>query len=588
MERAALEDIRKALFPPSNPPVPGPLPTAVPTRPSTMPTTFDPKTPGTPQSLDSVGLKSSAPYQDADGFTEIVGTIIEKHLSYSTATASAFKPQLREYFDLHSVDNEAALSVMTPDLWKEPSIPSVTPGGPPKLLKHVSPPVLAILHKLQIASAHAFEVSRYLSTEVELSALTGWSVAMLHLAHPASSVMGVPAGVSPRLPPGKPKSKDIPSFKVATFNGSILKGDEYIQDTATMFKSYGAHEYLQDENLCNANKEFSQAYASRLRNSIAHNDELKYIVTTHRDEDNCAKLWKVLYDTLMSQKLSLSRECALWKELFDLRCDDLDKFPLFYSEAVSKFHDLGRLKSVAAKDDKFKRVFLHKNIDVEELRHSTKKFLSDLSSDSDKLLDEVKRDYSTLKASEHIKDNAPGSILKGSVRRANDTGSASKQSSEKKTDFKGTYVTPFPKNTGNLIPDEIYKQVRSWYLVMAKREEKSEDDMKFLNNFKFVDRQTKAEEEAAAKAKRHGGGKERNRYRERNRVRRAGYDDYDRDYDRGRRYDDRDRYPPRDRGRRSHSRSRERDSEYGERNRHSRANRSRASMMSGSGNDRYT
>ena len=194
---------------------------------------------------------------------------------------------------------------------------------------------------------------------------------MSHLANPASSAMGMNAGMSPRLPSGKPRSKDIPAFKVDSFNGSIIKGDEYILDTATTFKSYGAHEYLQDEVLCDTNKEFSQAFVSRLRKSIAHNDELKYIASTHQDEDNCAKLWKVLYTTLMSQKLTLSCECALWKELFNLRCDELDKFPLFYNETVSNFHDLGRLNSVASSGDNFKRVFLHKNIEVDELCDSS-------------------------------------------------------------------------------------------------------------------------------------------------------------------------------------------------------------------------
>ena len=78
---------------------------------------------------------------------------------------------------------------------------------------------------------------------------------------------------------------------------------------------------------------------------------------------------------------------------------------------------------VASSDNNFKRVFLHKNIEVDELRDSTKKFLSELTTSSDVLLEEVKKEYTTHKASETIKESTPGSILKGgSVRRANDKG----------------------------------------------------------------------------------------------------------------------------------------------------------------------
>ncbi len=593
MESARFNSIRRTLFPSDPTTAPSDNPIAQLTM--APRTTFDPKTPKSPDSLDSLGLKTSRQYSSAGDFSDLLSSIVQKNLGFSTEKAAQLAPELRQFLALNSVDNEATLAVMTSDMWRQPILPATDTDPTPTLLAHVSPPVLAVLQKLQKAMAYAQEESRFLSAEVELSVLTGWSMAMSHLANPASSAMGVPAAVSTPLPSGKPKSKDIPSFKIPFFNGTILKGDEYINDTADLFKSYGVHEYLVNQGKCVANKEFSEAFASRIRASIAKNDELKYIATTHAKVDNCAKLWKVLFDTLMSPKLSLSRECTLWKDLLDLRCDDVDQFPLFFSETVSKFHDLGRLNSVASGDDNFKRVFLHKNINVEELRYSTKKFLSDLNTSSDDLLKNVRKDYSTLEASKSIKLDKPGSVLKATtVRRAE--GSAKDGTSSKEVAFKGTYVTPFPKNVGNLIPEEIYKQVNSWYKVMAKRDKDASDE-KFLKNFQFVDRRTKAEQESAKKDrknsrrgnKRNGGGDYRARHA-------RGYDDYDRGYDSRDRYHD-DFPPPRTRhatSDRDYSRDRDRRDfdrgpEYGERDRQARANRarSRGSMMSGNQSTRY-
>ena len=186
-----------------------------------------------------------------------------------------------------------------------------------------------------------------------------------------------------------------------------------------------------------------------------------YIVTKHKDEDDCAsKLWALLNKTLMSQKLTLSRECTLWKDLFNLNCDKIDDFPRFYSDSVSTFYNLKELSSTAETNDNLKRVFFHKHLDVTKLKDSTKLFITDFSQTAEDLLDGVKRDYGTCQASESIKDDKPGSLLKGSVRCAYKGSNGANGSSKKTVDFKQqgtTHVTAFPRNVGNKIPDEIYK-----------------------------------------------------------------------------------------------------------------------------------
>ena len=582
MQKTALDLLRRTLFPPEASLVSDSIAQAGPIRPDMS--TFDPSTPRTPSSLDSVGLKAASPYTDGAQFHDILIGLIADQARYRSSKLTTFKSEMSKYLTHLAIDNEACLNQMEDGSWTGNTIPSQDGRSEIKLTM-ITPPVLTMLRKIALASVSVTQVSRYLSDEVSFSALTEWSTAISNLTHPVSASRGLNTGGVQASGSNKPKSKDIPSFKVSPFVGSILKGDRYIQKTANTFKSYGAYAYLTDASLCAKQTDFSQAYASRLRESLVDNAELMYIATTHKNEDNCAKLWEVIHRTLMSQKLSLSRECALWKELFDLRCDDVDKFPRFYSETVTIFHDLKELKSVAETDDNFKRVFLHKHIEVDELKDSTKLFVTDFAGSAEKLLEGVKRDHSTLQTSEAIKDDKPGSILKGgTVRRAE----GSKDSKpDLSVGFKGTYVTAFPRNIGNKIPDEIYKQIKSWYLVMAKKD-KEPADMKFLNDFTFEDRKTRAELDAT-KANKNGGGKGNNRYKEKAHARRAAQrDEYDRDDRRGGYYNDRDRYdrgPPRynDRDNRD---QRGRSDEYHD-DRNVRSRHTSSSMMSGNSRNRY-
>ena len=71
MERAVLNQLKTILLP-NNTPTDR---SAEPTHHLTM-APYDPKTPGTPQSLDGIGLKFNPPYQDTDGFSDIVAAVI--------------------------------------------------------------------------------------------------------------------------------------------------------------------------------------------------------------------------------------------------------------------------------------------------------------------------------------------------------------------------------------------------------------------------------------------------------------------------------------------------------------------------------
>ena len=140
------------------------------------------------------------------------------------------------------------------------------------------------------------------------------------------------------------------------------------------------------------------------------------------------------------------------------------------------------MKSIAVSDDNFLRVYFSKHLEVEELRESSKKFLTDFNKKSEALLEDINADYSALEATDAIRGNTSGSKASGRVnlRRSSFDTSSTRVSHEPKS-----YPTAkFSKNSGKLIPDKIYVQVRDWYYKAAVQE-KTPEDLKWLKNFKF-------------------------------------------------------------------------------------------------------
>ena len=118
MEPARLHSIRRTLFPSG----PSTAPSDNPTAQLTMAprTHFDPQTPRSPASLNSLGLKTSKQYGSADDFANLLTAITGKALGFSSEKSAELAPQLRQYLALNSVDNEATLAVMVEGMWRQP------------------------------------------------------------------------------------------------------------------------------------------------------------------------------------------------------------------------------------------------------------------------------------------------------------------------------------------------------------------------------------------------------------------------------------------------------------------------------------
>jgi len=142
------------------------------------------------------------------------------------------------------------------------------------------------------------------------------------------------------------------------------------------FASAGQGQFLTDVAFCYANKEWSGAYASCLRQSIADSPIMSFLTTQMDKEVSCVVVWAHIKSHLSAKDLILGRVLTLWQSFFALHCDDKDSFLSFYSDAKHLLHKLREEKSTALQDDTFLHAFFAGIINVPELLEITKKFLT--------------------------------------------------------------------------------------------------------------------------------------------------------------------------------------------------------------------
>ena len=78
----------------------------------------------------------------------------------------------------------------------------------------------------------------------------------------------------------------IPSFRVPKFTGDTLAGDTYIESVDNVFRSAAMAQYLLSEVFCETRISWSDAFASRLRESIRESDILGFIATEMKATKN--------------------------------------------------------------------------------------------------------------------------------------------------------------------------------------------------------------------------------------------------------------------------------------------------------------
>ena len=417
------------------------------------------KTTPAPYSLHPVaspfGQVSSV--KSKEEFAGTIGRLISDHLNKDDTTKVSLISAIDSYFDVIGISNDDELAVMDEKDWPLPD-----PDTPQK---HLKIPVLRCLKTVAAYTRKIRGSNHYLRPHVTFEDLYDFS-SHLETTSKQNSSQG-----------SNPPSK-LPSFVVPIFSGEAADASDYLDEVKNVFSSNAVGAYLTDPSICDANSEWSNALASRLRQSLRKNLILNFLAIEQEDVKRCCSVFKAMEEHLSTMDLHMARTFELWTKFFDLKCDSMDTFLEFYSGVRSSVTKLQRHESVAIQDDTFIRAFLCRALNVPELQHTTKELTLNTNMKVMEIFDSVYKEYNGLTTSSALRDT--DMALTRSSRRAE------VKSGTRKGEVKGkpTLVSRFPPNSGNLVPQKVYDQMKIWFDEMTKPKDKR--DPKFHETFKFV------------------------------------------------------------------------------------------------------
>ena len=317
-------------------------------------------------SIDTDFLSKTRVNLSPSNLAETLAPMIADKLAYPADAKKELVQQFGVYFD--------AIGWMTEDVAAETADDDLP--APKTVIKDantvgmVSPAIRIILRKVQHMIKAVRKDSLYLSKSLSFGDLEKYS--STHYAHQRRHDA---AALGNGQTPSGGSDQKLPAFTVPKFEGTTLEGDAYVESVERRFTNNGQLKYLEDVDYCNANLDWSSAFASRLRDSIADSPILGYLATRFKREKNCAVVWTQVNSCLHTSDLTMSRIMQHWTDFFGLKCESMEEFLAFYSGVKQVTHKLQEANSIAITDDIFLKAFLAKAIACEELQTEAKKFM---------------------------------------------------------------------------------------------------------------------------------------------------------------------------------------------------------------------
>ena len=413
-------------------------------------------------------------------FVSVLAPLVCAGVNITDATKKAdLSAQLKVYFDGLGVSCESTLVVMLPDGFRE-NKPSdfKTSAADMKLL---TPVVTMYLLKITFVIQALNNEGLYLQSGITSSCLAFW---LERLTHPGKIGAGVTVlGRDLSRTAGQPTK--LPSFTVAGLKDDIVDITSYLEKVVQIFGDNGVSDFLDDEDLCRANPNFSKTFCSRVLGSVKNNVIHGHLFDEIKDSTNCAVMWKKLQEKLRSSELSTSVMMNHWKTFFKLECDTVDSFLAYHNQLKKVLIKLKNCNSTAVADDDFLRVFVHRALDIEELKESVKNLVKPVGDPSITFLDQldaIKQDCISTTGSQGIQTAGTASSLR--ARRADATAKQGDFAKSKGGSFHLNALPDLPKNMDNALNPYAFGQMRRWYMLV-KKHPKTKQDHEDLENFKW-------------------------------------------------------------------------------------------------------
>ena len=135
-------------------------------------------------------------------------------------------------------------------------------------------------------------------------------------------------------------------------------------------------------------------------------------------------------------------------------------------------------------DNVFLKAHFAMIIEAPELQAEVRGFLKDTDSTYSEVLEIIHADYRAQNTAKDVR-GASGANTTTATLSQRTTVEATKFKRDSEVEKAWAY-TPFPDNVGQLIPSELYSQVKRWYAVLSKPTSAyTTSDKSFVTNFRF-------------------------------------------------------------------------------------------------------
>ena len=169
--------------------------------------------------------------------------------------------------------------------------------------------------------------------------------------------------------------KRFPNLELKKFTAFDGDNDKFLMAVFKDFTEKKIISFLENEIFADTYPDESKAYCFTLFKSLNGSAYEYFYSDHHKTIFNSAILWLKLKTMLTTNVSEMAAVDAAWNRIYQLKCDDVESFDMFFSNFVTAENKLVELNSIAITDNSFLRSLLFHKLNIEELKSETSQLI---------------------------------------------------------------------------------------------------------------------------------------------------------------------------------------------------------------------
>ena len=402
-----------------------------------------------------------------DFFVYVAGAVLH-YLDFTPDNETDHNKAIEAYLTSLGVTSEKALSRVD----KFPA-----PDDAMKRKELVTFSILRALETIANVVKIANKEKFFLHDSSKIDSLLEWSDQVTEIRQNSA----VKPGSTTTLSSSNAVEKRFPSLELKKFTSFDGDNDKFLMAVFKDFTEKKIISFLENEKFADTYPDESKAYCFTLFKSLNGSAYEYFYSDHHKTIFNSATLWLKLKTMLTTNVSEMAAVDAAWNRIYQLKCDDVESFDMFFSNFVTAENKLVELNSIAITDNSFLRSLLFHKLNIEELKSETAQLiLGDLKTQVRDFLEDLNKKAKALSI------NRDGKATSRSRKVNVQQHDQKKQKTEKTASFKQneSKISAFPKNEKQKLTPQVYNQIKNWFeLVTIPEAQRSKEQKHKLENF---------------------------------------------------------------------------------------------------------